>query len=527
MTKQQPSGHPHLSPATILLLTGVAAAFALMYIFTVPHGDDLRLTIQYSWLNNGNLTFDGTAYRGFIRYFIDNENARLPNMLFPLFGIFMPRWVAGVLAGACVSFSIWLVCRLTAGRVDFRRVTAVTFLTLFLLPWRDSLFQIDMGLNYVVTMVLYLGFIAALMRVPETATRTGRMTAVCVFGVICAWMHEGFAIPTLCGACSLLICRRYRIPAYYILLAIFAVTTALCMSAPGTVNRILTQGAEASFFQNLRGFAVKSSVTLLTYCIMLIGLTMRRCRKSLLEFVSEPLILFSLVASAISLAIAFKAGTGHRPYWFANLTVILIWCRWAFTRIAMRDSVKNILTTVACAVIAVFLPSTVAAQIESGQKTAHALALLRANGFRPVYADIPGGSGILNWGYVTGNLWEDEAYINDIKDRYRLKAAPALLPSSMRHADWNSPEPLNPEGSVVRIGDQLFVKESALYLHGDRYRAYKKLLGYDIDGHRMVLNSLLTPLAFTDSIEYFWIRPERRINLSKVTFVENLPDPDQ
>lgn len=43
----------------------------------------------------------------------------------------------------------------------------------------------------------------------------------------------------------------------------------------------------------------------------------------------------------------------------------------------------------------------------------------------------------------------------------------------------------------------------------------------------MVLNSLLTPLAFTDSIEYFWIRPERRINLSKVTFVENLPDPDQ
>lgn len=520
-----PNSHTTLSPATAILLAAVAAAFGLMYYYTVIHSDDLRLMLSYTGFNSGKTNFDAGAYSQYIMNFIREENARLANMLFPIVGIILPRWIAASLMAALVSGYIWLTCRLAADRVTFSRTVAVTFLSLFLLPWRDSMFLIDMGLNYVLTSALYLLFIIALMRLPAKESHPAHIVAIAILAAICGWMHEAFAAATGCAMCAMLFYKKYRRTDYYVILAVFAVTSVCCLLTPGTLNRIATQGAETVRFQNLPGFVVKSSPVTLTCGLITIGLISKRLRAKVKAFVSEPVTIFCLVVSAVSLLIALKAQTGHRPYWYANTAVIVIWCRWIFNHIELSVIAKRIMTSAMLVIIAVFMVSTVMAQIKASHRLTEVLDQLLANRFRPVYCDIATDAGIHHWGYVTDNLWADEAYINDVKERYRLKAAPVVFPSSMRHADWYKTEALNPEASVCRIGDQLFVRESALNLYGDRYRAYKKFMRFTIDGNEMVLRVLLTPVDFGGPIEYFWIRPERKIDLEKVRRVENLSDP--
>lgn len=487
-------------------------AYALLIYFTPYQHDDIRFTTWYANCNGGSTDFSLSAWMRYISELWQTENGRLSNFLFPLFGIFMPKWLTAITLGTMVSGCIIMIVNVANKMLTLKTVVMTTAATMFLLPWRDAMFVVDVCINYVPTSLCYLVLMSAVFR--DYRPRFP-LTAIAL-AFICGWIHEGFSVATLIGFTILPLYRRFinvRFAAIYVALA---AGTACCMLSPGTLWRISVQQASIPASQQLAAWGIKGILVFMTLVLFGALAATRRYGAAIREYVSKPPTIFCLTAALTGCIIALAARNGHRPFWYPNLLVIVVWCG-----LISHDKARHAhLYTLTAFALAAWLAFVVTMQANQYLNYRRITERMMQTAFAPVYDDPTSSIPLLGWGYVGNDLWRDENHLNYLKEKYRLVSPPLVLPTAMKDADWAHPRYLDADSAIVNVGGQLFVRKDALVLYDDIYRAYLRFCRYSTGNAQIISNTLLVPYNINGRIDHFWMKPLKRINVADVRKIE-------
>lgn len=185
----------YINIPTLWVLSVVAAlavAWSVMYIFTLPMGDDLIYT---SILRRADGIGTGAyAVWEFPRYWARHwmyTNGRSANLFASLFMGILPHWMVSVMCGMAVGAMYLFVlyfCRLFPCKGRGVAATVVIAVIAFLFPWWDSFSLIDVNFNYVWATAMPLAFLLMLRhdgrgwlgRVGSISDRSGLITTACV-----------------------------------------------------------------------------------------------------------------------------------------------------------------------------------------------------------------------------------------------------------------------------------------------------------------------------------------------------------
>lgn len=206
----------YINIPTLWVLSVVAAlavAWSVMYIFTLPMGDDLIYT---SILRRADGIGTGAyAVWEFPRYWARHwmyTNGRSANLFASLFMGILPHWMVSVMCGMAVGAMYLFVlyfCRLFPCKGRGVAATVVIAVIAFLFPWWDSFSLIDVNFNYVWATAMPLAFLLMLRhdgrgwlgRVGSISDRSGLITTACVamFCLFAGMIHEAATLSLCAG----------------------------------------------------------------------------------------------------------------------------------------------------------------------------------------------------------------------------------------------------------------------------------------------------------------------------------------
>lgn len=180
-------------PPALILFAGICYCF--MGFFMPPLGDDLGFINTFEEQNDAWFALPRSMYRHWIW-----NNARMADMLSPVWLCFLPEWIRALLHGVFTSLFLLLIIRLCRLRKAFRWQiqTLIIALVIFTFRWDAIWMEYVATFNYVWSAVFGLIAILMLFRKPADS-RNPLWWAAAAFCFLASSMHEALGVPIALG----------------------------------------------------------------------------------------------------------------------------------------------------------------------------------------------------------------------------------------------------------------------------------------------------------------------------------------
>lgn len=467
----------HIPMATwwiVLLAVLLAGVWSVMYIFTLPQGDDLGYTVILHRADGSGVYSLLTFPRFWVRHWVMN-NGRTANLLAALTMGVMPHWLVSVMCGLATGAMYLLVlrcCRLFPSRGRAMAATVVVAVVALLFPWWDSFSLLDVNFNYVWATVMTL---VALLMIRHSDERAGLAQVGAMDGVVAklrtigaaalcllaGMSHEAASLPACVGMAwvayaggnlSLTGWRRQSL-SRRVLLASFLVGTALVALAPGTIMRAL-RGSSAD--DQWWVLILKSApITLVLLAAMALALLRKPWRRRLHTLLMGEWGFWAVSAIAGLLFVAVGGIVG-RSGWFSQVAAIVALCRW------LRPEAKWLVDRRVAATVAATLGTVVVAQMVGVDVYSYKVwtadrqlrELYAASPDGIVCCDLPADHALPWWAFsrVRTLRPEDDYSHYGLRAYYRKSQSLINLPAAAATIDWATLEEwTSPGDSAVRI----------------------------------------------------------------------------
>lgn len=180
-------------PPALILFAGICYCF--MGFFMPPLGDDLGFIKSFEEQNDTWFAFPRSMYRHWIW-----NNARMADMLSPLWLCFLPEWLRALFHGVFTSLFLLLIIRLCelGKTLRWKTRTLIIALVVFTFRWDAIWMEYVATFNYVWSAVFGLFALLLLFRKPADS-RNPLWWAAAAFCLIAASMHEALGVPIALG----------------------------------------------------------------------------------------------------------------------------------------------------------------------------------------------------------------------------------------------------------------------------------------------------------------------------------------
>lgn len=462
-----------INRVTTYIIFGVfAAALGVITALTLPINDDL----YYSLKVYDDFIFNDAPFPGlkpwieFVYDHIINTNGRLGDKFLPLY-LCLPPIAKGIIAAAMFYIIAIYTSRLTLGRDATQRLGSVAVgacLVLFL-PWYDGGFLSCMFINYEVSFALCLLWIWQFM----TPSRDKGVHAalILLLSTVTGCWHEGFSIPLLIGAISMLfLCKECRTPKTYMLTAGLALGIILTLMCPGFWTRFGKEfGKSVLSWSDLAVGTLVPAAGVVTAVYLL-------CRKGRRVFTCthyNPLLVSYLFVTAVTAIIILKTDTRfYRAWWLIDGLSIILLLR-AASSIRMSAWIRRSCIALSAACALINLSISIKEQYNINNEASRIIAQYRTSPDGIVYYD---RSATIDIPLATLRKVQQDVYSSlYLESLRRDKASLHVIPPEFRDIDSLTLRELPGEG------DQQFLLTPGghILLRGKKEDWYYTLKYYD------------------------------------------------
>lgn len=316
-------GKPYLA-RLLALLTG--AMLGVMYCVSGLGGDDWAYMCVFGradgFAAEGTQLLRDTILYPAIHWM--RANGRCANYLAPFLLGFLPLWAVHlVLACGAMALSV-LATRLAGAWHQRQRASAGALASLgvmFLLPWGDEMFTVDVALNYMFASAMILGFVWA-----ATSSRHFNGAALCALGFMAGMMHEAGGAPVVIAATTYFLVHRARwksLPrSKKAAWLCFGAGALAVTSSPGIWMRAIATAAGGRHWHMWESLLYSAPLAIVLIAVLGV-IFISRCLKPWLKAaMSGPTWLFAVAAIA---AVPFVAVADYvgRVGWFAQLYAMI------------------------------------------------------------------------------------------------------------------------------------------------------------------------------------------------------------
>lgn len=287
--------------------------------------DDFMFLRDYLDHNGDNayLTIDGLINNAeFLR---DTDNSRLPNILWPLYGMFTPKSVLALILGAAMGTVLYTGARMTSDKP----LTPCWFILFWglcigMLPWRGGMITGVFASNYFISSALILVFLYLLSSLGHSKKRNETVIAV-VIGLFAGMSHEGFSLPVMAALIFYSGLKRFKMPAVW-WTSVLALSTGgiWLVTAPGMWLRLRSLDESGSGIN----FDLKFYGPVLTaFCLMVLSAGVCLCRPTwrikLRNLFLNQNFTVCFIAAIAALVLSVRAGMSVRALWAVELFSII------------------------------------------------------------------------------------------------------------------------------------------------------------------------------------------------------------
>ncbi len=315
---------------SLLLFLSMAVAAVLWQCNGVDWADDLQYRRmpgeEYGsfWMTEGPIieTFDDVCNA--IRCHVKTVNCRLPNLV-QLSVNLIPTVIVDVLHGLMIAVLMLVAAVSVGGRKVLHSfgLTGVVALALWvMLPWDDNMLSGDFLFNYVWVSVASLCFVRILYSddiIPDKY-RFMQYVAALIVGTL----HEGFAVPIICGSILLLLIEKHDRRRRMMLILLVAIGVVYCLLTPGMMMRVNDQVGGRSF-DNIRHILVISILQLDSVYILLAVFAVvlwKRGVTAVYDLCRRNVVYIGIMLTAFVIAVA--SGQMSRGIWFVELVAVIL-----------------------------------------------------------------------------------------------------------------------------------------------------------------------------------------------------------
>lgn len=291
------------------VVLAIGALFAVLIAITPAAADDLFFMIPDDDVDSWSGPWEMMMAK--IPWVWQTQSGRLGNFVALLFLYLLPRLVAGIITGACVSFILFEMCSVAG----VKRGSVVSWLMMavivFAYPWYDYLTQITYSVNYVWAAAAVVGALWCFLN-SETLPRPVYAVAL-IWTFASGWMHEGFGAPFCCGLTLWLVINRQHLNSRKVLLWIFACAgTMMTAFSPTFWSRSQNGGGHAFEFP-FREAVMQLGPAFLVFLVFMVSLAMVFLNKRMrIRINSGGLLWIAVGGTAGALAVFLKYYSGPR-----------------------------------------------------------------------------------------------------------------------------------------------------------------------------------------------------------------------
>ncbi len=279
-------------------------------------GDDL-----VAWYRANDFGADILAVPRYAWGVWNHSNARLGDMLVPVWIYFIPRPLTAVLMGCAVFAALWGMSRLA---IAGRRVPLVAALTLAVcfvaLPWFDMDFYVC-HFNYIWGTALSC---LALIPLLERRLRSGLWLWLLPLVFVAGGNHEALGFPLGCGLVVFWLCNRKTLKLNTVekwWVTVMLAASLFCVSSPASYSRLgVATGANVSLTEYPLWRLVAETLSV----VALLGLrTVWLAWKGGLRPLSHTRWVIFATAAFCSAAFCLLSGVEGRGGWYAQTFAIM------------------------------------------------------------------------------------------------------------------------------------------------------------------------------------------------------------
>ncbi len=337
-----------------ILMGGTVVLVFFLYLWSTPCLDDLRFRLVGE-LGSVSWSDCVETYKAYGKLFIHDAN-RLSNYLGPAVLTIVPRWLFGLFASVLVWILVNLCRDIIGVRGSLLGSTLLLFLFITIFPWQEQMVSRMFMLNYLFGSAIILLFIK--MFVSSKPDHNGRLERIgMVFlGVLAGAVHEGLALPVLCGCVVVFIFPGNKMSRrrWYLLAGLILGLLTIFLS-PAIHTRTRSYGVadiNALIIVVLRYFYYVAPFTLLCIAFSM-ALLMRRFRLSLNRKRRE-LFTFLFISGLSTIGFCYIP-LGLRVHTMAYWAAILGWPMFLMTFIKAYGEPSKILVRIVCALCGLFI----------------------------------------------------------------------------------------------------------------------------------------------------------------------------
>lgn len=456
---------------TAILLVVIASLYCLLTFWTPLAFDDYVFMTEWRE-TNGDAGFSPSALFNFWKEIRIGDNGRIANVLDPVFTVF-PAGMAifPFITGLCVAAIICFVSFFSFSSL-WRRplcIAVVWCVTLFFLPWRNSLFVTDYALNYIWAATVTMSFMVIVVRFETIGWSGPRFFAALILAFLSGGWHEGFAIPTLGGFLLFSLIPNSGLrnskfkgfsPQWWILGCFYALVTLFFYICPGMLQRTAQDLGQLTPGIDIKRFAVDLFPVIAACALIFLFAVVPSLRRRLKESWRNRWFVIATGTAAIGtlLSLIFK----HQPrsaFWPDIMAIVLIFILTGpIWRKLLQSQFSGYLTIVTVAVTFYPFAYILPLQYDYYNEDKEIVDKMKESESGTVFHDIipPTSLPVFSLKIPTKSVWvEDFQYAS--LGKYLGKKYPAVVPAELKTDRRVGAVPVNGTDSILRIGDSFII----------------------------------------------------------------------
>lgn len=305
------------------LLLVSAAIYGLFSYFTPVQMDDFMFLRDYLDHNGGNASFTIDGLINNAKFLRDTDNSRLPNILWPVYGMFTSKWILALILGIAMGVVLYIGAKITSDKP----LTPCWFILFWgfcigMLPWRGGMLTGVFASNYFISSALILSYLYLLPPVGSDLTAWKKRAWCAIIVALLAGMsHEGFSIPVLTGLIFYAGIKKFRMPTFWwICVSVLAIGAIWLVTAPGMWLRLHMLDDSQSVIK----FDIKIyGPNLLAFCLMILSTGVCICRHRWRIYLKNLFLrqnfTVCFVAAIMAFGLSVRAGMSLRALWAVEL----------------------------------------------------------------------------------------------------------------------------------------------------------------------------------------------------------------
>lgn len=304
----------------VWLVASIAVAGFFTFLYTPFNGDDWAYKMAFE---GPNAKFDSwLSYPRWCGSHWLTTNGRIGNYMAPLL-MAMPSLIRALLCAIAIWLMYWGQVILSGARSGILPVASIS-LSVFALPWWDSMNIFDCQLNYIWTSALIVS--ALLIIFKDNVTKPLQFIFALVLCGAAGISHEAASAPILASVVLWSLYTHYRPgKVQIVLLVFFAIGTALVLFSPGI---ILRSSQDHTPDDPLLWLLLKSdAAAILLWLTIAVLAVFKSGRTAVYRLMRSNMGIFAL-ASLFSAIISAYSGIVGRTGWFAEIYAFIATTGW-------------------------------------------------------------------------------------------------------------------------------------------------------------------------------------------------------